>query len=290
MAILDGARAATTRTAPRLRYWTAGRGRAPVLLIMGFGMQGRVWRPQIQDLGRDHRLAFYDHRGVGESERGAAKRWRMEDMAGDALRVMDAAGWESAHVVGVSMGGMIAQHLALRAEARVRSMTLIATHEGGFVEAMPTPRGMRLFLDSFVARGPGEKVAALRELLYPPAFLETVDEAALAQRMRDQVGQPAPRPVLLAQLEAVWRHRAGPRLVGLEVPTLIVKPALDLLVRPSCSDQLQARMPHARLLELPDAGHGATFQSARTLNDAIRRLVSDAEAQRVALEQPTIQA
>ena len=290
MAILEGARARTTSTTPRLRYWTAGQGRAPVLLIMGFGMQGRVWRPQIQDLGRDHRLAFYDHRGVGESERGAAARWTMADMAADALRVLDALGWESAHVVGVSMGGMIAQHLALRAEPRVRSLTLIATHEGGLLEALPTPRGMKLFVDSFLARGRGEKVAALRELLYPPEFLATVDETALAERMRDQVGRPAPRPVLLAQLEAVWRHRAGPRLVGLEVPALIVKPARDLLVRPTCSDSLHARMPHARLLELPDAGHGATFQSARTLNAAIRRLVSDAEAHRLALEQPTIQA
>ncbi len=290
MAILDGARAATTRTTPRLRYWTAGRGRAPVLLIMGFGMQGRVWRPQVQDLGRDHRLAFFDHRGVGESERGAARRWRMADMAGDALRVMDAAGWESAHVVGVSMGGMIAQHLALRAEPRVRSMTLIATHQGGLLTALPTPRGMKLFMDSFLAKGRGEKVAALRELLYPSDFLATVDEAALAQRMRDQVGRPAPRPVLLAQLEAVWRHRTGARLVGLEVPTLIVKPAQDLLVRPECSDALRVRMPHARFLELADAGHGATFQAARAINDAIRRLVSDAEAHRLAMEQPTIQA
>ncbi|MEM1416883.1 MAG: alpha/beta hydrolase [Myxococcota bacterium] len=290
MATLENARHGTTRSAPQLRYWTGGRGATPVLLIMGFGMRGRVWRPQIQDLGKDHQLAWYDHRGVGESERGRAKRWRMEDMAADALRVMDSVGWGSAHVVGVSMGGMIAQHVALRAEARVRSLTLIATHAGGPFAGMPTPKGARQFLSSFTAKEPGQKVQALRELLYPPAFLAEVDPASLGERMRDQMGQPAPRPVLLAQLEAVWRHRTGARLEGLEVPALIVKPTQDLLVRPENSDELKRRLAHARFLELEDAGHGAIFQSAKPINAAIRRLVSDVEATRLVQSQPTIQA
>src|SRR3954471_8301499 len=94
-----------TDTSPRLAYHVEGAAGPPVLLVMGFGMSGVVWRPQVGALRAEHRVAFYDHLGLGDSD-PAPPRPTMATMAGDALRVLDALDWPSAHVVGVSMGGM----------------------------------------------------------------------------------------------------------------------------------------------------------------------------------------
>lgn len=278
---------ARTKTSPHIAYWTAGTKGPRVLLLMGFGMRGDIWRPQVEGLEGQHRLAWLDNRGVGESDRTRGT-WTMEDMAGDALRVMDELGWDQCHVVGVSMGGMIAQHLALAAEHRVKSLTLIATHEGG-TRWVPTLEGIRKFLRANMSQG-AERIAALRELLYPPEFLAVCDLDAMEKRMAAQVGRPADRGTLLAHLAAVARHRTGPRLGRLSVPTLIVRPGRDVLVPPSASDRLRKRIAHARVLELPDAGHGAIFQCMDEVNAALAAHFADAEATAVAQRPATIHA
>ena len=209
-------------------------------------------------------------------------------MADDAFRVMDELGWDQCHVVGVSMGGMIAQHMAVRAEHRLRSLTLIATHEGGLRWA-PTPRGIRQFLRANMSRG-SERVAALRELLYPPEFLAVCDLDAMEKRMAAQVGRPADRSTLRAHLAAVARHRTGPRLGRLTLPTLIVRPGRDILIPPAASDRLRKRISHARVLHLPEAGHGAIFQCADEVNTALAAHFADAEATAVAQRPATIHA
>ena len=108
---------------------------------MGFGMPGAVWGPQVDDLQADHRCCYYDHLGVGDSDRGPFLR-TIPSMAEDAVRIMDDLSWDRAHVVGVSMGGMIAQELALGFGDRCRSLTLVATHGGAPIASLPTARGM----------------------------------------------------------------------------------------------------------------------------------------------------
>lgn len=280
--------AAKTTSSPSLAYWKAGRGGPRVLLIMGFGMRGEIWQPQIAGLQNDHQLLFFDNRGVGQSARGFQRTWTMKDMAQDALRVMNEAGWSDAHLVGVSMGGMIAQELALMVPSRFRSLSLIATHEGtGWT--LPPLKGIRHFLKANLQQGPG-RVKALQSLLYPQAFLEECDAAALEERMQAQVGRPSPRPTLLGQLSAIARHRTGPRLHKLSMPTLIVKPKLDMLVPPSGSDRILKAMRHAKLLELPKAGHGAIFQEAVTINRALRDHFTDADATALAQQGTTVHA
>lgn len=275
---------------PAIRWWTVGDRGPRVLLIMGFGMRGDVWRPQIDGLAGEHRLAYFDNRGIGESARGPKRRWTMGDMAQDALGVMDALGWDDAHVVGVSMGGMIAQELALRAERRLRSLSLIATHQGGALRnKLPTVEGLRQFMRANTSRG-HHRVDALQRLLYPEHFLREVDPKVLGERMHAQMGRPAGREAFLGQLHAVMRHDTGARLAQLRVPTLIVKPALDALIRPENADRLRRRIAHARLVTLPDAGHGAIFQCAREVNDALRRHVQDAEMVALASRGSTVHA
>ncbi|HJL01447.1 MAG TPA: alpha/beta hydrolase [Polyangiaceae bacterium LLY-WYZ-15_(1-7)] len=281
---------ATTPDAPRLRYWTAGSRGPRLLFIMGFGMRGDIWRPQVEALRERHRVAWFDNRGIGESERGPQRLWTMRDMALDTLRVLDALGWRDAHLIGVSMGGMVAQEVALLDEPRLRSLTLIATHEGGPLRAkLPTPEGIRQFVRSNTQTG-AARIDAIRRLLYPPEFLAAVDPDQMKARMEAQLGRPTPRPTLLGQLHAVLRHDTGPRLGQLTLPTLIVKPCRDILIRPGSSDRLRRRVAHARLLELPDAGHGAIFQAADTVNEALRRHVADAETLALARGAATVHA
>ena len=76
---------------------------------MGFGMRGDIWKPQIEGLRQDHQVAWFDNRGIGDSETTAQSLWSMKALARDGVSVMDALGWTRCHLVGVSLGGMIAQ-------------------------------------------------------------------------------------------------------------------------------------------------------------------------------------
>jgi len=266
-----------TRDLPAIRYWSAGESGPPVLLVMGFGMRGDMWRPQVELLRETHRVAWFDHRGVGESEKGDAWLFRTADMADDALRVLDELGWGAAHVVGVSMGGMVAQEIALRAPLRTLSLTLMATLGGGtLLDKLPTRGGLRNFVKANLSQGDA-RIAAAQQLLYPESFLAEVDRDVLRARMEAQLLRPVPPTTLIGQFHAVLRHEARERLSRTHVPTLIVKPELDELVRPSHSDELLRRVPHARSVVLPDAGHGLVFQSASEVTEAVRSHVAEAE-------------
>jgi 3-oxoadipate enol-lactonase len=263
----------TTADSPRIAYDVVGSEGPPVLLLMGFGMRGDMWQPQIEGLGADHRLVYLDNRGVGESECPPGP-WRMADLADDARRVLDDVGWERAHVVGVSMGGMIAQELALTHPDRCVSLSLIATHAGGPLRWLPSLQGIRCFLRAQTGK-PEHRLRALQDLLYPPHFVAQYDSKQLAHRMR-RAGRRAPMTSLRAQLDAVMRHDTRKRLHRLRMPTLVVRPGMDILIKPSACDQLVGCLPHARVLRLDDAGHGAIFQSARAVNDALRRHFAEA--------------
>ncbi len=269
-----------TPTEPRLSYELAGNHGPQVLLIMGLGMKGRVWEPQIQDLSTDHRLATFDNRGIGASA-AMAGRPRISDLADDAARVADAAGFSSFHLVGVSLGGMIAQELTLRHPERIASLTLIATLAGGPLGLAPRPAGLWAFVRSLF--GPrSQRLVALQKLLYTPEFLAEVDKARLDARMKLQVGERAHPRTVLSQLYAAVRHDTRERLRDIRARTLIVRPGKDILIRPKHSDLLHRSIPRARLLDLPGAGHGVTFQNAGEVSAAVRAHVAESEAEGLA--------
>lgn len=260
----------TTSSTPGLRFWSAGTAGPRVLLIMGYGMRGNIWEPQIEGLKANHQLAWFDNRGIGESQRGLKARWTMDDMANDALSVMDSLGWDRCHLVGVSMGGMIAQEVALKAASRLQSLSLIVTHAGGYsIQKLPTLRGVRAFLKAN-RPGPERRSEAMKALLYPKEYLEKADQEALKRQMMMRLSGTLPKSTVLGQLGAIARHDTRRRLGTLELPTLIVKAGKDVLIRPVASDRLRTLIPHARLVEIPDAGHGVIFQSAAQVNQALR--------------------
>ncbi|MGB5220076.1 MAG: alpha/beta hydrolase [Polyangiales bacterium] len=263
-------KAARTESSPRLAYQSFGTQGPPILFIMGFGMPGIVWGPQVDDLQRDHRCCHYDHLGVGDSDRGPFLR-TIPAMADDALRIMDDLAWDRAHIVGVSMGGMIAQELALRSQDRLQSLTLVATHGGAPIASMPTAKGMWLFFKGLFA-GREARLKTLPRLLYPDAFVQSMG-SGLRDHLDLRLGRPPKLRTVLGQLYAVMRHSTESRLSQIQTPTLLVRPGLDILIRPSQTDRLAARIPNAEVLRFDDAGHGVTFQKAAELNAALREHV-----------------
>ena len=252
----------------RVSYDTAGDRGSPVLLVMGFGVPGSMWMNQVAALARRHRVAWFDNVGAGGETKGRTLL-RMRDLAAHARAVLDALGWDDAHVVGVSMGGMIAQELALSSNARVRSLSLIATHAGGWRNILPPPASLYLFARGFL--GPrGGRARALERLIFPDEYLRTVDLAPLRAALRDQVVAAAPAWDRLRQLAAVFGHRAAHRLHQLSgTPTLVVKASKDRLIRPREHHRLHELIPGSRLVELAEAGHAVLHQCAHAVNQAL---------------------
>jgi pimeloyl-ACP methyl ester carboxylesterase len=235
-----------------LAYDTAGDAGTPVILIMGFAVRGLAWRRQVPHLAERHQVIWFDNRGVGETM-APLRPLRMARFADDVTGLLDHLGHDRAHVVGISMGGMIAQHVALRHRDRVRSLSLIATHPGGRSAILPTRKGVGLFLRANRSEGSAQ---ATMQLLMSQQHLATCDQDELLRALRDEFGVIS-RKARLCQLAAVLRHDTRKDLHRLEgLPTLIMQPADDLLVRSTHSAQLAAGIPGAKLVTVPVVGHG----------------------------------
>lgn len=257
-----------------LRYGIRGEG-APVLLIMGFMARGRSWRAQVEALSSQYQVVWFDHRGVGDSSGPAAQS--MLEFTEDCVALLDHLGWESAHVLGVSMGGMIAQELALQAPKRVRSLTLIVTQPGGVLSAVPTARGFPIFLRAQLARSPQGRIDALKSLLVPDQARALIDEDELSRKLRADFTPKPPPSTRLRHIKAVLRHDVRSRLPKVAAPTLVVQALDDLLVHPKHSERIARLIPNARLVSFSDAGHGVIRQSRVPINEAIASHLAESE-------------
>ncbi len=249
------------------RYGASG---PRVLMVMGLGMRGIVWRPQLDDLRADHQLLVFDQRGLGASD-DVPGRFTMAQLAGDALAVADALGWATLHLVGVSLGGMVSQHVALQAPERLHSLSLIATQPGGRLAWLPPLRGLGPLVATTRARTTEQRARATDRLLFTPLFREHVSPAMHAQRHADTVAAPSPQHTMRRQLQAVLGHRTRHRLHEISAPTLVVQPVQDNLIRPRHSETLARGIPGARLVRIQHAAHGVLVEQAQVVNDHLRQ-------------------
>lgn len=249
---------------------TFGDSGSPVLLVMGLGMPGRAWKNQAPELARKHRVAWFDHRGAGQTE-ARPGIWSMELLAKDCSSLMDHLGWENAHIVGVSMGGMVAQHVALNHRSRVRSLSLIATHAGGFTGRLPTLIGLWRFV-SANGTSAEKRMDHLMSLLFPDDAFDEQERARVKESLWLDLVDRQPARYRLAQLSAVLRHNNRNKLGQLRgIPTFVAKPGRDILIRPRECEWLAQQIPDATLVEFPNAGHGIIRQEAAALNRELLR-------------------
>ena len=261
-----------------LAYERFGDSGTPVVLIMGFGMAGAAWRGQAALLSVQHRVVTFDNRGAGRTESQPGVH-SMQMYADDTAALLDHVGFERAHVVGVSMGGMIAQELVLRHRTRARSLTLIATHAGGLRSVVPPLRGLQLFLKAQRGNDPTARYAAVEELLFPQSYLSSCDRQVLRDVISSDFGCPSPQKQRLSQLSAVMQHRTASRLKSLlGLPTLVIQPSHDLLIHPRESERLARLIPGARLVRYEETGHGIIRQHAQKLSEDLLAHFAAAEA------------
>lgn len=263
-----------------IAFESSGAGE-PVLLIQGVGARGHAWQPQVLGLQAHFQLVSFDHRGIGASSSGS-EPLSIELMARDSLALCDHLGFERFHVVGHSMGGLIAQALALANPERVQSLGLLCTFPDGGDGARLKPGMLGPVLRSRIGTRRLRRQAFL-ELVFPKEFLESLDREAFADEQselfgRDLADQP---PVINRQLTAMSRFDARSRLAALgAIPTLVLAGEFDLIAPLASGRALAAAIPGARLVELAGAGHALPIQFAGIVNDLLGQHFQQAGALR----------
>jgi len=238
----------------------------PLLLIMGLGANATAWEMQITELRRHFQIIAYDNRGAGRSDK-PNEPYSMVQMAEDAAGLLDALGIASAHVFGMSMGGMIAQEFVLRHPDRVQSLILGATLAGGPGVIMAAPQLMRQWV-SLATMPPAPAVEAGLTFLYSDEFLEQHRESLVGRALQTMHLMPPPY-ALQRQAMAVIGFNAYDRLQEIRAPTLILTGTDDKIVPAENSRVLARRIPGAALVEFPGAGHGFLVEKAHETNAAV---------------------
>ena len=267
----------------RIHYEVTGKsGATPVLMIQGLGASKNAWNLQRIAMATRFRIISFDNRGAGRSDK-PTEPFTLEQMADDALAVLDAAGIETAHVVGASMGGVISQIVAVKYPHRVRSLTLVCTacrnhpwrqellqswaktaEEKGMIEVgkeaaqwVMSPRSFRRLVPAFTWMGP---LAAL-----------------------------PPRHSFVSQIDAILNTREDlvDQLSTITAPTMVIVGNQDILTPRGDSEEIAERIPNAELVVISGAAHGLMMEHSSTFNKILIEFLQRTELARVAEQQLT---
>jgi 3-oxoadipate enol-lactonase len=267
----------------RIHYEVTGKnGKTPVLMIQGLGASKNAWNLQRIAMATRFRCISFDNRGAGRSDK-PTEPFTLEQMADDAIAVLDAAGIETAHIVGASMGGVISQIVAVKYPHRVRSLTLVCTacrnhpwrqellqswaktaEEKGMIEVgkeaaqwVMSPRSFRRLVPAFTWMGP---LAALR-----------------------------PRHSFVSQIHAILDTREDlvDQLSTITAPTMVIVGNQDILTPRGDSEEIAERIPNSELVVISGAAHGLMMEHSSTFNKILIEFLQRTELARVAELQPT---
>lgn len=260
-----------------LYYEEQGSG-DPLLLIMGLAADSVAWMFQRDAFAARYRTILFDNRGVGRSSKPEGP-YTIPLMADDAAGLLDALDVARAHVVGISMGGMIAQELALRHPQRVRGLVLGCTY------AKPDANVTGTFEESLAHfgghKGPNGEIEVdlshldplafiqrLLPLTFTPQFMMT-QLPTLMQVFAGALQYGFDLRAIMAQVQATQAHDTVDRLGQIAAPTLVITGDADLLIPPSNSDLLAARIPGARLQKIAGGSHAFNFETPDVFNAAV---------------------
>jgi 3-oxoadipate enol-lactonase len=237
-----------------------------LVLIQGMGFDRFGWQPVLRKLRRHFRLVLVDNRGSGGSDLPAGP-FGVADMAGDVVAVLDGAGVRRAHMMGVSLGGMVAQELAVDHPGRVDGLVLVSTTPGWpFAYPMPAV-SVRLFAATggmtrdVALRRHSENALSARTIQGQP---EVVDRLVALQRSR-----PADPRALSAQAAAGARYAGRLRQTRILARTLVLHGAADTVVNPGNGKLLADSIPGAQLMIFPELGHLLFWQDPDGFADAV---------------------
>ena len=250
--------------APGFRLYHEEHGNGfPLLMINGLGSDHLEWIYQLPAFARHFRVVVFDNRGTGKSDVPSGP-YTTAQMADDAAALLRSLGIARSHVLGVSLGGMIAQEAALRHPDLVDRLVLGCTGPGGTLSVRPSPEAMAAF-----ALAAGEDAEAeLRRMipfLYTDRYCRERPEEIDAF-VRRRMENPAPPAGYAAQLAAAVGHDASSRLDGIRAKTLVITGDADRLVDWENSLRIAGRIPEAKLVVLSGAPHRLFAETADAFN------------------------
>ncbi len=241
-------------------WWTSQGVGEPIVLIMGLGYPSDMWFRVIPSLAAHYRVLRLDNRGAGRTGDVPGAPYTVETMAGDVLAVLDAAGETSAHVVGVSMGGLIAQELAITAPERVRSLVLGCTHPG-IAHAVLNPAALEL-----LSQRTGMTAEDAAEASVPFNYAPTTPRGRIAEDWAVRLPLACSTDGYRAQVEGTALWSGLERLPSIRVPTLLVHGKEDRLVLVANTHRIAQALPDAEVALISDANHlFMTDQPERTI-------------------------
>ena len=250
-----------------LHYERAGAGE-PLLLIQGMSGTHSSWGPAFRSLlEANFDCIAFDNRGVGYSG-AVGEPFTIAEMAADSSGLLDALEIESAHVLGISMGGMIAQELALAQPERIRTLTLGCTYCGGPGSQLMDPADFGGLVEA-MSSGSQERVfRAMYELNLSPGF--RAEESRYPEFVSMAEATPVPRRTVELQVQAIVAHDTSARLPRLSAPTLVIHGSADRVLGYPNGPLIASLIPGARLESLADVGHMFWWEQPERTAELIR--------------------
>lgn len=260
-----------------LHYEIHGEGE-PLLLIMGLGMDRRGWMFQVPFFSQHYKTIVFDNRGVGQSSKPSGA-YTTKMLAEDASALLDALQIQTANIVGISMGGMISQQLALNFPQKVKKLVLGCTY------AVPEKEMDDLIVSSIKTLfGNGnltvEQIAASKnvdmKLILPymmsltlsPSFIEK-NKALIDMMVEEVLREGLSVEGFFGQLQAVRAHDTLSELHKIKSPALVITGDEDRLIPPRCSDEIASRIQGAKLVKIKGGSHGFNFEQPDLFNSEV---------------------
>ena len=226
----------------------------PIVMIMGLAANVDWWTPDfLGGISKKFKTIIFDNRGAGRTDKPDVE-YSIKMFADDTVGLMDALNIKKAHVLGTSMGGMIAQELVLNYPERVEKFVLCCTHCGGGKYILPSPEVMETLMKGTEGMTPEESTELIIPFLFTEDFIKNNPDVIEITREKI-LKEPIPEFSYQRQIDAVMKFNAGRRLKKVNTATLILQGKKDVLVNPQNAEILAKLIPGAKKLLLDNNGH-----------------------------------